>query len=172
MKFYKFLTSAGNSTYQGFSWPLPDGDNPGLWVEVEGDLVKCENGLHAALESNLVPWIGALLFEMEFDGEVEQDDEKVWGRRARLVREVTTWNARTQRLFACDCAERVANLGNEEVNRATIEVSRRFANGEATETELAAALGAARDAVWAAARDAERHWQNKRILQYINGEVQ
>jgi len=107
---------------------------------------------------------------------------------------------RLARLFACDCAEHVLpifeqkNPGDKRPRKA-IEVSRRYANGEATREELdaagaaaeaaagdaaeAAAEAAAGDAAWyaawAAAGDAawyaERDWQKERFLQYLNEEV-
>lgn len=57
------------------------------------------------------------------------------------------------RLFACDCADRVlpmceAKYPDDTRPRNAIEVARRYANGEATEQELAAAY----DAAGAAAR--------------------
>ena len=63
------------------------------------------------------------------------------------------------RLFACDCAERVLPIFEKEYPednrpRKAIETARLFANGEATQKEMAAAWDAARDAAWAAAWDA------------------
>ena len=59
---------------------------------------------------------------------------------------------REKRLFACDCAEHVLHLYEEKYPdddrpRKAIEVSRRYADGEATSDELVAA---AADAAWAA----------------------
>jgi hypothetical protein len=56
------------------------------------------------------------------------------------------------RLFACDCAQRVAHINTDPRLQACIDTSRRFANGEATGGELSAAWAAA----WAAARGAAR----------------
>lgn len=62
---------------------------------------------------------------------------------------------REQRLLACDCAERALlreRVAGREPNAqgwATIEVVRRYAEGQATDTELTTA----RDAAWAAAED-------------------
>ena len=82
------------------------------------------------------------------------------------------------RLFACDCAERVlplyeTNYPNDNRPRQAIETARRFANGQATLAELAAARDAARVAAWAAAgataaRVAERQWQKERLLELLN----
>lgn len=74
-------------------------------------------------------------------------------------------NERDQRLFACDCAERVLPLfeskyPNDARLRNAITVSRRFALGSASYAELArvrsAARDAARDAAWDARWAAER----------------
>jgi hypothetical protein len=68
------------------------------------------------------------------------------------------------RLFACWCA-RHTPVGNGKTNwdlltdersRNAVIVAERFANGEATNEELAAARDAAWAAAWAAARDAAR----------------
>jgi hypothetical protein len=82
------------------------------------------------------------------------------------------------RLFACDCAEHVlgifeAKYPEDKRPRDCIATARRFASGEATEQELAAARDAAwdaRDATLAAAgdaRDKEEAWQIKRLKRYL-----
>jgi len=89
---------------------------------------------------------------------------------------------RRKRLFACDCAEwaltREREAGREPDQRswAAVEVSRRYADGRATDEALAAAWAAAR-AAWAArvawaARDAEAaagEWQIERLVRWIEG---
>ena len=62
------------------------------------------------------------------------------------------------RLLACDCAESVLHLvpAGEDRPRQAIEVARRFARGEATRDELAAARVASSAASSDAARDAAR----------------
>lgn len=66
----------------------------------------------------------------------------------RLLRRVETWNKRTARLFAADCAEAVVHLcGDDPRPRAAIDVARRYARGEASRDELDAARAAAWDAV-------------------------
>jgi hypothetical protein len=154
---YKFLTADDKPTYgpESFSWPLPNG-KPGDWVSVKGPLVPCENGLHLVRESGLVDWINANLYEAECKGEtVEKDEHVIVCRKARLLRRVDTWDERTTRLFACDCAEHVIhfyeNLYPGDVRlRYCIDTARAFANGKATEAELAAARDAAA-AAWTAA---------------------
>ena len=69
--------------------------------------------------------------------------------------------ARELELFRCDCAERVLPIFEDEYPgdsrpRAAIETARRFADGEATTMELAAARAAARAAFWDADYDPAR----------------
>ena len=60
------------------------------------------------------------------------------------------------RLFAVWCARKALAIpGNDsEVCSNTCDIAERYTNGEATDSELAAARAAARDAAWDAARDA------------------
>jgi hypothetical protein len=96
------------------------------------------------------------------------------------------------RLMACDFAESVVHLANDDRSVNAIAVSRKYANGEATLEELeaawaaagdaardardaardardarAAAWAAAGDAAWAAAWDAELEKQKEILLKYI-----
>lgn len=61
---------------------------------------------------------------------------------------------RQARLYACDCAQRVAHLNTDPRVQACIDTARKFANGEATEQDRAAAVTAARAADVAAAGEA------------------
>ena len=101
-------------------------------------------------------------------------DDALWALRCGM-------DERFARHLACDFAEHVlpmfeAKHPGDNSPRNTIEVSRRFADGNATAEELAAAwaaewdaLDAARDAAWTAwaarvaAGDAEREWQAQRL---------
>jgi len=67
------------------------------------------------------------------------------------------------RLMACDFAESVVHLANDDRSVNAIAVSRKYANGEATLEELEAALAAA----WAAAGAAELEKQKEILLKYI-----
>ena len=181
--FYKVLnadlTSRNGGTYQ---WVL------GEWApEIEGELIPCNNGYHVCQESDLLDWLGPVICDAEIGGGCIRASDKTVARTARIVRVLDTWNERTARLFACDCAERVLpvferSYPNDSRPRDAIETARRFANSQATAEALAAAWGAARDAAWGAARDAawgaawgaawaaERKWQVERLTEYLRGE--
>jgi hypothetical protein len=146
----------------------------------------CASGYHACRRDDLVNWLGPVIWECRLRDVVESDD-KVVGSSIKLLRRVLTWTPRTQRLFAADCAEHVVHLCGDDPRPAeAIEVARRYAEGQATYEELAAARdaarGAARAAAWAAAWDvagaaardaawdAERRWQKERLWWYLDGE--
>ena len=124
---------------------------------VQGELVPCENGYHVLKFNQLILWLGPAIVEVEIRGDLIEQDDKCVTREARTLRVLTAWNEKAMRLFACDCAERVLPLfetifPTDKGPRTSIEVSRRFANGEATKEELVAARYAARVAASVAAR--------------------
>ena len=87
--------------------------------------------------------------------EINGIDDARWACRAEPQ------YAREYRLHAVWCAREIEHLMTDQRSRDALNVSERYANGEATEAELAAARDAAgdaaRDAAWAAtdaARDA------------------
>ncbi len=75
-------------------------------------------------------------------------DDALWCLRSVKGRD------REIRLYAVWCARQVQHLNTDQRVSACIDVAERFANGEATDEERAAAWAAARDAARAAARDA------------------
>ena len=162
---------------------------PGTWLEVTGDLIPCENGIHLCREKNLIEWLGPVIWLAEYDPtEIIECNGKIVVRRARLVKQFKTWNAKTARLFACDCAERVLPIfekqyPNDFRPRNAILASRKFANGKISKNSMDAAWDAAGDAARAAARDAawaawdaadaagaERKWQTRRLMKILEGE--
>jgi hypothetical protein len=163
MKYYKVLKNAGSCIYGSGKWYLPtkckDGAwKPGKWMpEIKGDLEPCENGYHLCRPQDLVRWLDEAIYEVEYEGERVDADDKIVVRKARLLRKVESWDERTARLFACECAEHVLPIfekefPNDDRPRKAIEIARKFANGKATKDEL----DAARDAAYAAARAAAR----------------
>ena len=171
-KLYKVLAAGGECCNGGKGkWHLPTAQ-PGKWMPgIVGDIEPCSNGYHLCREKDLVHWLNGEIYEAEYRGDIVTADDKVVVRQARLVRRVDTWNERTARLFACDCAERALKYADKmSVGTliSTINTARKFANGEASQEDLAAAWDAARDAARAAAWDAETRWQTKRLFEYLN----
>ena len=170
-KLYKVLAAGGECCNGGKGkWHLPKGKRPGKWMpEIVGDIEPCINGYHLCRKKDLVGWLNIEIYEAEYRGDIVTADDKVVVRQARLVRRVDTWNERTARLFACDCAERALRYADKtsvDTLISIINTARRFANGEASFEDLDAAQAAARDAsrdaagaaamsaAWAAARNA------------------
>ncbi len=123
-------------------------------------IAVCKYGYHSSPTLwdalNYAP--GPMACLVEISQPVESDENKSVSAKRKLIKAVNI--DRELRLFACDCAERVLYIferehPNDKRPRAAIEVSRRFADGKATMTELAAARAAARAAAWAAAWDAQ-----------------
>ena len=189
-KLYKVLDydkpiNGGSGTYY-----LPakrkDGTwKPGKWMPaVEGELELCENGYHLTDFDHLLDWIGPDIYEAEYkggsvgdfeDGDFEDGDDKIAVRQVRLVRRLETWNDRAAREFACWCVRNtpiskdrtVWDLLTDDRSRNAVVVAEKFARGEATEAELAAAWDAARDAAWDAARAAARAAQLKHLHEIL-----
>ena len=163
MKHYKVLKANGDCCNGGTGkWYLPtkkkDGTwKPGKWMpKIEGKLEPCENGYHICRPQDLVRWLDEAIFEVEYKGIKVNDDDKCVVREARLVRKIETWNEKSARLFAADCAEKVLPIyekeyPNEDAPRKAIQAARDYANGKITKEQLAVASDAARDAAWAAA---------------------
>jgi hypothetical protein len=143
-----------------------------------GALVLCESGYHSSptIYDALAFAPGATLAMVEIPvptGDCQQSDKQAtrW-LRVLAVRPVE----RELRLWGCDCAERALNLVEDlgiPVNprsRQSLTVARRYADGQATREELAAARAAAdaaRAAAWAAAWAAEIDWQRARLDEMI-----
>jgi hypothetical protein len=173
--YYKCLRAGREATHvPGFHWPPP-----GEWLEVEGDLVACENGLHVARVDQLPQWLSDELWTVEVDGDTVDVGDKTVVRRARLVAQVPDCDYRL-RMFAADCAERVLHLfeaerPHDDRPRRAIEAARAFARGEIDAAAGAAAWAAAGDAAgeaaWAAAGaaagDAEHAWQVDRLRHWL-----
>ena len=79
-------------------------------------------------------------------------DDALWCLRA------VDGHKKEMRLYAVWCARQVQHLMNDPRSLAALDMAERYANGQATDAELAAAqdaeLAAAQDAAWAALRAA------------------
>jgi len=137
--------------------------------KIEGELIPCQRGYHLCRPGGLIEWLGPVIYEAEYRGEmIEKDPGVVVVREARLLRKITTWNDRTARLFACDCADRALKIFEKAYPKDTrprqaIALAREFTNSGATKEALAAAW----DAAWDAAGDAERQWQADHLRELL-----
>ena len=198
MKYYKVLSLDGAACHGGNGqWHFPRDKRPGKWMPLIADINPCVRGYHLCRRSQLIYWLGPALWIAEGRGEkIDADDKTVFGQ-ARLLARLETWNDTTARLFAADCAARVAHLANDKRCDRAIVAARLCAFGDISSAAWAAAWAAARDAArdaawaaWAAARDAawaardaardaaraaaraaERRWQTRRLFMYLDGKV-
>ena len=155
-KLYKVLDEDGRAFHGGSgAWSLPDGKKAGAWMPpVEGALVLCANGYHLCRRRDLIRWLGPAIYVAEARGAMIHDDTKVVVREARLVRRLETWNERTARLFAADCADHV--LGNIKDARNRL-VAANAVKAAAAQTTLGNRL--AMRAIIHADRDTEAEWR-------------
>jgi hypothetical protein len=162
MKLYKVLNENHSCSGGKFDWTpyLPVDVQPGKWTDEIRDLKMCKTGYHGMNAAHLLNFIdGNQLWEVEAENITwDNNQTKFVSRRMRLVRQVATWNDKTLRLFACWCVRQVWHLLTDERNRTAVEVAERYANGEATPEELAAA----RDAAWAASAA-----QSKKLMEML-----
>ena len=189
MKYYKFLSPGGIATNgNGYHWPLPTKNEVGTWVpgkwtrKISGDLQVCRRGYHYTDAEFVSGWIDAELYEIEIQGNTvisEDAPRKYACKKARLLRRIEAWDEKTARLFAVKCAidalSRIANPDPRSIN--ACDVADRYAEGQATRDELAAARAAAGAAAWdaagAAAGDAalDAAWdaaREKQVIQLID----
>ena len=74
---------------------------------------------------------------------------------------------RQARLFACECAQRVAGNNKDPRVQECIDVARRMADGTVTEEERSAARSAAESAAWSAAWSAEQKIQSELYIKFF-----
>ena len=158
MTYYKVLAVDGVSPQHGGSgkWFVPKGGRVGKWMPAIKDISSCSRGYHFVTLEQLPRWIGPTLYEVEVRGQIIHESDKSVAEQARLVRRIETWNNKTLRLYAADCAERVVSLYEKDYPtdtrpRKAIQAARDFANGKITAEELNAAANAAYVAAYATA---------------------
>ena len=168
MKYYKVLKADGSCANGGSGeWFLPTKKKDGTWElgkwmpRVKGKLEPCMNGYHICRPQDLAHWLDEAIFEVEYKGRIVKDNDKCVVREARLLRRIETWDEKSARLFAADCAERVLPIfekeyPDEDAPRKAIQAARDYANGKINKKQLAAASDAARTAASAAASAAAR----------------
>ena len=107
MNAYKFLAEDGSGLFSRFRWPLPDG-SAGAWVD--GDPDPCRSGVHACRPRDLPYWLAPVLYEIELDGDVQEQPLKVVAPRGRLTRRIDAWNGETRDAYSQMCIARAAEL--------------------------------------------------------------
>ncbi len=105
---YKFLRPDATSIFTAFGWPLPDGGQPGGWIDAAVD--PCRSGIHACRPSELPLWIGQALYQIELAGEIIEQRWKLVASRGRLVRRIERWNDQLRGAYTRMCADRAHEL--------------------------------------------------------------
>lgn len=167
---YKFL-EGDRSVFTGWQWQLPEPGLPGAWLEVDGELVLCGNGVHACTAAQLPPWLGSDLWTIELDGNIVDAGAALVAARARLLQRVDDWDAASQTRFAQDCADRAARAagGTEELLELADAIRAMAAAGQAAGAGYWSAVLAGRsasgrreglvyDGAFAAERTAQAEW--------------
>ncbi|HSF61436.1 MAG TPA: hypothetical protein VLA69_07055 [Gaiellaceae bacterium] len=104
---YKFTRPGGVSPFRDFEWPV------GEWVEAQGELGLCANGVHACRVEALPRWVDEELWRVEVD-EVALDHEGVLvARRGRVLEQIEAWDPALSRELARSCAARALELAEE-----------------------------------------------------------
>jgi hypothetical protein len=104
---YKFTGPGARAPFTGFAWPV------GHWVEAEGDVALCANGVHACRPEALPRWLDDQLWRIELEGVEEELDGLLVARRGRLLERIEDWNVETSRELARSCARRARDLADE-----------------------------------------------------------
>lgn len=106
---YKVLHD-GRSAFTGKAWPLPRGQVAGDWVQADGPIGLCVNGIHASSTAQLPQWLGDEIWEAELEGEILDAGAALVARRARLIRLVEEWDESGRLVFCEDCAGRARDV--------------------------------------------------------------
>lgn len=90
---------------------LPQGNEAGPWMQaIEGPLVYQEHGYHCGDESQILEWLGPVIYAVENEGEMLEVPRAKVARRIRLTRKWTSWTEQGARQFAVECAQRVLQV--------------------------------------------------------------
>jgi hypothetical protein len=165
---FKFLRAGSIGRFSESEWP-----DAGRWLEAEGPLLACVNGVHACAVDTLAYWFDDELWNVELGGEILDLDTVLVGQRGRLLSRVDAWPDGSL-AFAEDCAAQAGALSRRAPRNARVE-------GLAAETaEHAAQAVVPRHAVLAAYAtavaadivepggfDAERSRQSRRLAELL-----
>jgi hypothetical protein len=107
MKAYKFLGADGVGVFSRFAWSLPNGGR-GDWVDSE--VAACRSGIHACRPVDLPYWVAPMLYEIELDGPVDEQEIKVVAPRGRLISRIEDWNDEKRQAYSDMCLARAREL--------------------------------------------------------------
>ena len=160
---YKFLRTDGSTVFSGFRWPLP-GDGPGPWVEAEVD--PCCSGIHACRPGDLSYWVGQTLYEIELDGEIVEERNKVIASRGRLLRRIDAWD-QIRVEFTRMCADRAHEIASAEpaLTALDADIEPSIPDGAAMLGFMAAAIAEERGGMdaYRAERERQSAWLAERL---------
>ena len=77
----------------------------GKWMPFIEDIEPCERGYHLCKAEYILDWLGPVIWEAAYKGELIEDEDKVVVQQARIIRR-TAWNLDKAVKFANDCADR------------------------------------------------------------------
>ena len=155
--YYKVLNIDGSCYHGGTgTWPQDE------WLPAldEAKLAPCRYGYHVLRRDDVIHWLGPAIAPVEIQGKILTDQNKCVVAQAKRGPFIVTWNEKSRRLFAADCAEHVlpiwtARYPDDQRPAKAIQAARSFALGEISDAARAVAVYAARavagDAAGAAA---------------------
>jgi hypothetical protein len=111
-RLYKFLKRGSIAPFSRLLW------RPGEWIEAEGELDACRNGVHVCRQQDLPYWLSDELWEIDVDGDSLEHEQKLVVRRARLSARVDDWPSPIGGAFAKNCAWRIRDLVVNELQTA------------------------------------------------------
>ena len=160
-RYWKVLDANGRACHGGaFQYDLPTwhrtkGWVPGAWTPRIADVKACTRGYHVCRDDDLLYWLHERIYLCEVRGSTIAEDNKVVAESVRLLMP-TPWDAVSARLFAVECVADVlspyeAQHPNDARVSDCLEVAYRFALGDASDNDRAAARAAADSAAYAAA---------------------
>jgi hypothetical protein len=165
---YKFLSQGAIGPFSRAEW-RPAGE----WLEVEGPLEVCANGVHACSRDALAYWLGEELWAVELDGEIADEGTILLAARGRLISRIERWPAASPR-FAAACAGRARELSGRAPENARVEglATEAAEHSERAEEPRHAVIAAYAAAVAAeilelGGFDAERAWQSRILADHL-----
>jgi hypothetical protein len=158
---FKFTGRGAVGTFTGFTWPAP-----GAWVDVDGPLDPCRNGIHVCRPHELAHWLHEELWELDVDGDRIDGTDCLVVQRACLVRRVASWDSGGAERFARACIEHAeATTGSGPLTDARDAAEAGYLAIAAYVAALAVArTGADLEQAYAAERTWQSSWIERELL--------